>query len=134
MARAPEIAAAKGLPSADVEVLFPFDSSAITPKAAESLMTLGRALADERLAGSKWVIAGHTDAKGRPSYNLALSNRRADAVRGFLIENFKLKPDQLISRGFGESRLKDPANPQGPANRRVQIINWSSEVISSPRQ
>lgn len=128
MARAPEIAKDKGLPSIDVEVLFDYDSSTVTAVAAENLMTLGRALADPRLAGGKFVIAGHTDAKGATSYNLALSQRRSEAVRGFLVEHFKIAPENLIARGFGETRLKNPRDPQGAENRRVQVINWTSEI------
>ncbi|MDX2156262.1 MAG: OmpA family protein [Hyphomicrobiaceae bacterium] len=134
MARAPEIARDKGLPTVDVEVLFPYDSAEITPQTAESLMTLGRALADPRLAGGKFVIAGHTDARGTNAYNVGLSQRRSDAVRGFLVEHFKLTPDALIARGFGETRLKNPRNPRGPENRRVQIINWTSEVVGEGRR
>lgn len=129
MQKAPDIAAAKGLPSVDVEVLFDYDTAAITPAAAESLRTLGRALADPRLASGKFVIAGHTDARGRDTYNLALSQRRADAVRLFLIRNFKLDPQSLVARGFGETRLKNRAEPFAPENRRVQVINWTSEVV-----
>lgn len=134
MARAPEIASEKGLPTVDIEVLFAYDSHEVSPPAAESLMNLGRALADPRLAGQKFVIAGHTDAKGAAHYNLGLSERRAQAVRGFLIEHFKLAPESLIARGFGESRLKNPRNPLGPENRRVQIINWTSHIVEQRRR
>jgi outer membrane protein OmpA-like peptidoglycan-associated protein len=134
MARAPEIAREQGLPTVDIEVLFAYDSHEISPAAAESLMNLGRALADPRLAGQKFVIAGHTDAKGAASYNLALSDRRAQAVRGFLIEHFKIAPENLLARGFGESRLKNPRNPLGPENRRVQIINWTGQVVQQRRR
>jgi outer membrane protein OmpA-like peptidoglycan-associated protein len=133
MAKAPDIAREKGLPTVDIEVLFGYDSAAITPAAAESLRTIGRALADARLAGGKYVIAGHTDARGNADYNLALSQRRAEAVRGFLIEQFKLPADALIARGFGESKLKNTRNPRSPENRRVQVINWSSEVEQAGR-
>ena len=134
MARAPDIAREKGLPTVDIEVLFAYDSSEISPAAAEGLMSLGRALQDPRLAGQKFVIAGHTDAKGAVSYNLALSDRRAAAVRTFLVEHFKIAPDNLVARGFGESRLKNPRSPQGPENRRVQVINWSAQLVEQKRR
>lgn len=134
MARAPDIAKDKGLPTVDVEVLFDYDSAVVTPGAAENLMTLGRALADPRLAGGKFVIAGHTDTKGNPAYNLALSQRRSEAVRAFLVEHFKLAPQDLVARGFGETRPKNPRNPQGAENRRVQVINWTSEVAGGAPQ
>ncbi len=129
MARAPEIARSKGLPSVDVEVLFDFGSNEITPAAAESLMNLGRAMADPQLAGQKFVLAGHTDAKGRSAYNRILSQQRAQSVRDFLVSNFKIPSDDLVARGFGETQLKNPRNPSGRENRRVQIINWTSEMV-----
>ena len=134
MARAPDIAREQGLPTVDIEVLFDYDSNVVTPAAAESLMHLGQALSDPRLAGQKFVIAGHTDAKGAAHYNLALSDRRAQAVRAFLIEHFKLPPESLIARGFGESRLKNPRNPLGPENRRVQIINFTGQLVEQKRR
>lgn len=134
MARAPEIARERGLPTVDIEVLFAYDSNEISPAAAESLKSLGGALADPRLAGQKFVIAGHTDAKGAATYNLGLSGRRAQAVRTFLIEQFKIAPDNLIARGFGETRLKNPRNPLGPENRRVQIINWTGQTVDQRRR
>ena len=134
MARAPDIARERGLPTVDLEVLFAYDSTEISPAAAESLMTLGRALQDPRLAGQKFVIIGHTDAKGASGYNLALSDRRAQAVRNFLIEHFKIAPDNLRARGFGETRLKNARNPLGPENRRVQVINWTPPVAAQRRR
>lgn len=125
MARAPEIAREMGLPNVDIEVLFGYDSSEVTPTAGEGLMNLGRALTDPRLGEQRFVIAGHTDARGTRSYNEALSDRRAKAVRQFLIEHFKIAPDRLVARGFGETQLKNPRNPRGAENRRVQIINWT---------
>jgi outer membrane protein OmpA-like peptidoglycan-associated protein len=73
----PEVAVERAdqqeLPSVDLEILFAFDSAEITPEAVAILTTLGRALSDVRLAGDGFLIAGHTDAKGRADYNLRLS-------------------------------------------------------------
>lgn len=134
MARAPEIAREKGLPNVDIEVLFAYDSSEITPSTAENLTNLGRALTDPRLVGQRFVIAGHTDSRGTRAYNLALSDRRAQAVRQFLIEHFKIAPDNLVARGFGEGQLKNPRNPRGAENRRVQIINWTGQTAGQTRR
>lgn len=134
MARAPQIAREKGLPNVDIEVLFPYDSSEITPETADNLMNLGRALIDPRLAEQRFVIAGHTDARGTRAYNEALSDQRAKSVRKFLIEQFKIAPDRLVARGFGEVQLKNPRNPRGPENRRVQVINWTAQTAGQNRQ
>ena len=130
IASAPEIAERLNLPRVDIEVFFDMGSAAITPQAAEQLITLGKALADPRLEGSKFVIGGHTDAFGPASYNLALSQLRAEAVRKFIVDNFKVPPDALIAKGYGFQIVKVPGNPFAPQNRRVQIINWTSPSLT----
>jgi len=115
------------LPSIDVEVLFVLESARLTNRAFATLAILGRALADERLGSQVFLIAGHTDASGPPDYNVALSERRAQAVRDFLISNFGIAPERLLARGFGPSRLKVPQHPGSRLNRRVQVVNWTSE-------
>ncbi len=132
VSRAPEMAERLKLPSAEIEVFFEFDSSEIMPDARLALDTLGAAFADPRLAGQKFVIAGHTDGKGRSEYNLALSQRRSEAVRKYVIDKFKIDPSNLIARGFGRQQLKNKANPLADENRRVQIINWTSQSVARP--
>ncbi len=125
-----EQAERKQLPSVDLEVLFEFDSARMTPDAVEALTPLGRALSDPRLADGQFLIAGHTDGKGRASYNQELSQRRAEAVREFLIVNFKIDGSRLVAQGFGESRLKNPQQPRAAENRRVQVVNLTSAAAS----
>lgn len=119
--RVAEIADEK--PSIDLEIPFDFNSAAIGPQAVPLLANLGRALTNAELGGTAFLIAGHTDAKGSDGYNQDLSERRAEAVKRYLAENFKLSPDQLLAIGFGKTRLKNPADPLGGENRRVQIVN-----------
>jgi outer membrane protein OmpA-like peptidoglycan-associated protein len=70
-----------------------------------------------------FFINGYTDAKGSSDYNLGLSQRRADAVRHVLIEQFRLPANTLIPIGFGKEQLKFPEQPFADLNRRVQIVN-----------
>lgn len=122
------------LPSINVEVHFFIDSARLTNRAFATLAILGRALSDERLAGQVFLIAGHTDASGAYAHNVTLSERRAEAVRAFLIENFAIAPERLLARGFGPDRLRNPANPLSRLNRRVQIVNWTSEAAPGTEQ
>ncbi len=117
------------LPSIDLEINFEMASTAITPQAAAALDPLGRALADARLAGSVFLIAGHTDGYGPARYNLRLSQRRAESVRRYLIETYAIDPKRLISEGFGEERPKNPKNPRADENRRVQIVNMTAQAF-----
>jgi outer membrane protein OmpA-like peptidoglycan-associated protein len=106
----------------DFEVYFPFDSAELTPMARQELQALGQALASVELRPYRYLVAGHTDAIGKPSYNLRLSMRRAAAVRKFLIEAFPIMPDRLASIGFGQEKLKLPSQPQAGINRRVEVL------------
>ena len=113
------------LPTADLAVYFDFNSAAIAPSALPMLKTLGQALADGRLAGGTFIVGGHTDAKGDDDYNQRLSQRRAQAVRDFLVTNFAIEPEKLMAVGYGEEQLKSVDEPLAAVNRRVQVINWT---------
>jgi len=68
-------------------------------------------------------IEGHTDSRGGKSYNLDLSQRRADAVRDFLIEN-GIRAERITTRGEGEEKAV-AANDTAAGrreNRRVEVI------------
>ncbi len=120
-----EIAQAK--PAIDLEVNFEYNSATIGAKAMEDLTKLGAALRDPRLKDAVVVLAGHTDGKGADAYNQDLSERRADAVKQFLVSKFSLPADNLVAVGYGKERLKNTANPLAAENRRVQVVNMSSQ-------
>ena len=108
-------------PSIDLYVHFEFDQSALTMTDAQlTVDTLGRALKDQRLASMRFEIIGHTDARGSDEYNLALSRKRADAVRSRLIQFHAIDPNRLTAAGKGMRELKDAARPEDGINRRVQ--------------
>ena len=118
-------------PAFDLEVNFEFNSAAISQSAMPVLMTLGKAMQSEDLKGGKFLLAGHTDAKGKPTYNHTLSEQRSDAVRAFLMSNFNLTAEKLVAIGYGQERLKNTQNPYADENRRVQVVNISPAVASS---
>ncbi len=128
MGAAATVAGRGQLPTVDLEVFFEFASAKLTPEASATLVTLGRTLSDPRLADQIFVIGGFTDGKGKPDYNLRLSQMRAEAVRQFLITEFRVDPKRLIAKGFGKSQLKNATRPDADENRRVQVINWTSQM------
>jgi outer membrane protein OmpA-like peptidoglycan-associated protein len=69
------------------------------------------------------IVEGHTDSKGSSAYNLGLSQRRADAVRSYLISR-GYPSDQIRARGIGKERpITENSSVEGRANnRRVEII------------
>jgi outer membrane protein OmpA-like peptidoglycan-associated protein len=124
----------KQAPSIDLEIFFDYKSAEITPRAAAALTPLGRALSDARLAGDSFLIAGHTDAKGSADYNLALSQKRAEAVRQYLIANFGIDGKKLVATGMGFKHLKNAKDELAAENRRVQIVNLSKDQGPTARQ
>ena len=116
-------ATADARPQMDLQVHFAFDSAELTPQARALLDRLGQALTNPTLALYRFRLVGHTDAKGTEAYNVALSQRRADAVKQYLMQRFGIDSIRLVAEGVGFAKLADPANPEGPANRRVQVIN-----------
>ena len=117
----------KDRPSIDLEIYFDYNSSKISPKAVPDLVNLGRALGNDTLKGGVYLIGGHTDAKGGTDYNQGLSERRAQAVKEFLVDRFRLSDDTLVSAGYGKEQLKNSANPFAAENRRVQITNLETK-------
>ncbi len=109
--------------SINLYVNFAYDSAELTSDARITLDRLGTALRDERLTQFSFIIAGHTDAKGSAEYNQKLSERRAEAVRSYLVAQFGIPAERLTAKGYGKSQLLDPEHPEDGVNRRVQIIN-----------
>jgi len=115
------------MPSIDLEVNFGFNSATIGLAAMSQVRALGQALTSHDLKGGTFLIAGHTDAKGSDTYNLGLSERRADAVKAFLSENYAIELSNLVAVGYGKTRLKNAAEPFSFENRRVQVINMAEK-------
>jgi outer membrane protein OmpA-like peptidoglycan-associated protein/Tol biopolymer transport system component len=67
-------------------------------------------------------IAGHTDDVGKDDYNLDLSNKRANAVRDYLLEK-GVAPDRIVAKGYGETQflVKNDSEANRAINRRVEF-------------
>lgn len=115
--------ATRQMPQLDLEIFFAFDSADLLPEATTRLDKLGQVLATPELRQNNIVISGHTDRKGTAEYNQALSERRAASVADYLVKNFGLDRNKLLTAGYGFEQLKNTANPMAPENRRVQIVN-----------
>jgi outer membrane protein OmpA-like peptidoglycan-associated protein len=116
-------------------VLFGVNDATLLPSAQERLDAIADAL---RASGSEMFrIEGHTDSRGSERYNLELSQRRAEAVRSFLVAR-GVNPDQIRAYGYGEQRpIATNATADGRANnRRVEIVlpNFGVGGAGGPRQ
>jgi outer membrane protein OmpA-like peptidoglycan-associated protein len=120
-AAAPEAGKAGSGKIPDLRILFEFNSAELTAQARERLDVLGAALVSDDLRPFSFQIAGHTDAVGRPDYNLELSRERAEAVVNYLVSKWGIDPSRLDARGFGMTQLLVPDSGANPRNRRVEI-------------
>ena len=118
---------AKTKPSIDLEINFDYDSASIGPTAQPQVTALAQALSSAELRGRTFILAGHTDAKGGDAYNQDLSERRADAVKRFLAEKYGIEESNLVTVGYGKTKLKNSADPFSGENRRVQVVNMSDK-------
>ena len=85
----------------------------------------------DSLKGSTFVVAGHTDAAGGEAYNQDLSERRADSIKRYLVDKYGIAATDLVTVGYGKSKLKDPAQPMAEVNRRVQVVNMENKTTAS---
>jgi outer membrane protein OmpA-like peptidoglycan-associated protein len=102
-------------------VLFASNESTLLPAAVDRLNKVADALLVTKQ--KHLIIEGFTDSQGSSEYNLVLSQKRADAVRSYLIS--RGYPGDLINtRGIGEERpVSDNSSAEGRANnRRVEIV------------
>lgn len=109
------------------DILFDFDKWDIKKRAETTLLKLAKAI--EKLRKKKVIIEGYTDSKGSENYNLKLSQKRAESVKGWFISKGGLSEIEFKTKGFGESKPVAPNtkadgsdNPEGRTrNRRVEI-------------
>lgn len=105
----------------DMSVSFDFASANLTRDGRDALQQLAIAMKSERLASTRFLVEGHTDAKGTARYNLDLSARRAASVVGYL-HSQGVATDRLESVGKGFNELLNEDDPLAAENRRVRIV------------
>lgn len=105
-----------------LNVNFPSNSDEIP---AASLPEIKR-VADfmQQFPNASVTVEGHTDDRGRAAYNKALSQKRADAVRLSLINDFDIASERVEAMGYGEEKpIADNNTAAGRAeNRRVVAV------------
>ena len=103
---------------ASLSVFFDTDSAVLKPQSFAELDNMAQFLKD--VPNATGVVEGHTDNTGSDAYNQALSQRRADAVRKYLVDK-GIAASRLQSKGLGETQpAADNKTVDGRAqNRRV---------------
>jgi peptidoglycan-associated lipoprotein len=106
-------------------VFFDYDSSVLSPQATQTL--------DKQAAWLKQypnvivTIEGHADERGTREYNLALGDRRANAVRNYLIA-LQIPGDRILTISYGEERPADPGHDEAAWAKNRRAVT----VVSTP--
>ena len=72
------------------------------------------------------MVAGHTDAAGGEEYNQELSERRAEAIKRYLTDKYGIKADNLVTVGYGKSKLKDPSRRSPKSTAASRSSTWKT--------
>ena len=100
-------------------VFFDYDSAVLSPVATETLDRQGAWLRQH--PGTVVTIEGHADERGTREYNLAIGDRRATAVRNYLLA-LNVAPNQILTISYGEERPADAGSGEAAwANNRRAV-------------
>ncbi|HEV8713713.1 MAG TPA: OmpA family protein [Candidatus Binatia bacterium] len=121
------------------DILFDFDKWNLRPEAEPILSRVAEVI--KQYPQGSVLIEGHSDAKGLDSYNLPLSQKRADSVKDWLIKKRGINGKQLTTKGWGKAKPVAPnTNPEGgdnpegrQKNRRVEVTVKKHSSPSSAR-
>ena len=98
-------------------IFFETDKDIIKREYEEELFMVAKDIL--RLADVKFLLSGHCDERGSDEYNNELGQRRADAVRNYLVENYGIDANRLETLSKGKSEIN---SPRFNVNRRVDIL------------
>ena len=119
-APAPVVEEAPQVVRVELDVKFDFDKAAVKQESYGDIKNLADFM--NQYPQTSTTVEGHTDSVGPDAYNQKLSERRANAVRDVLVNQYGVGADRVNSVGYGESRpVADNATEEGRAiNRRVE--------------
>jgi len=105
---------------ANATVYFEFDKSNLTSKSIQTLKSAVNALNEN--SSIMITLSGHADERGTREYNLALGQRRAEAVSDYFVLN-GISPDRITVKSYGEERPVEFGQDETSysKNRRVEI-------------
>jgi OOP family OmpA-OmpF porin len=110
------------LPHVTLDIQFNPDTPVIRPESYRTLGRIADALTNPALMSSTFLVVGRTDSTGRREINLALSQRRAEAIRDALATTFKISPKRIFAVGLGEEQLQDADHPRAVVNQQALIV------------
>ena len=108
-------------PNLSLAIHFEPNSARVRPESGPLLGNLVAAMLSPELRSSRFVIEGHTDARGAQALNQQLSQQRAEEVRLYLVA-LGVSPARLKAVGKGAAEPANPLDPLAEENRRVRVV------------
>jgi outer membrane protein OmpA-like peptidoglycan-associated protein len=112
----------RAFPAAAVDVRFSNRSAVVNPGSVPVIEAVGRALTNPALGKAEFVIVDHTNTSDNKDADLALSQRRAEAIRVILIDQFGISDTRITATGFGEEWIDKIAALRGRHVSRIEIV------------
>ena len=105
------------------DAFYNYDESTLDDAAQAALTSSANWLKSAHGAGYNVLIEGHCDERGTEQYNLALGDRRANAVKNYLVA-LQVPADRLLTISYGEERPVDPGHDEAAwaKNRRAVTV------------
>ncbi|MBN2318185.1 MAG: OmpA family protein [Acidobacteria bacterium] len=116
-----------------LDIQFDTNKADIKPEYNDRLKEVADFMA--KYPGTKAEIDGHTDSTGSATYNQKLSQRRAESVRDYLIQNFNISQNRLTAKGYGEEKpVASNDTIEGRSqNRRIEAVFSAEEEYYEKR-
>jgi outer membrane protein OmpA-like peptidoglycan-associated protein len=112
-------------PAVTLNVLFGSNSDAIPSASYAEIDKLGTLLSWPQYTDYRIQLEGHTDSQGSARKNQALSEKRVQNIKMYLVQHFRLAPERIMAVGYGSTRpIAANDTPDGRSqNRRVEVVN-----------
>lgn len=104
----------------NLNVAFENNSSQLKPSMKNDIQRLADFMKEYK--NTSVVIEGHSSAVGSEKYNLMLSQKRADAIKALLINEFSISESRLSAKGFGETQLISKGNTSTDHNLNRRVV------------
>jgi outer membrane protein OmpA-like peptidoglycan-associated protein len=112
-------------PAVTLNVLFGSNSDVVPPASYAEIDKLGTLLSWPQYTDYRVQLEGHTDSQGSARKNQALSEKRVQNIKTYLVQHFHLAPERILAVGYGSTRpIASNDTPEGRSqNRRVEVVN-----------
>src|SRR5262245_13562569 len=112
-------------PAVTLNVLFGSNSDVVPPASYVEIDKLGTLLSWPQYTDYRVQLEGHTDSQGSARKNQALSEKRVQNIKTYLVQHFHIAPERILAVGYGSAKpIASNDTPEGRSqNRRVEVVN-----------